>query len=431
MSKCPQQSAQSTRSVARKLGDVLGSNGSWPWPLADMPGTRDFFSTRVPPGAAQTLIYADQCLRGVSEVVFVSNPISGLIIVAALLTFDVRVSLHGLLGVLASTGAAKMLRSRGCKGYDGVDVGLDGFNGFLVGLGIATFTDDREQSHPSLAVAVVAFGLLCCVVQKAVASRASPLPCLTLPFNICAMWFLGGAHSYRRFDSALEPGLVEVSTGQVDYCIRELESGSCDSAMDYVAGFLVSSVHGVSQIYLAQSALSGLLILAGIGLCSPVCMALVWLGSAVGSATALLLGGSPFVIYKGLWGFNPALTCCAIGGGIFGVRGPLQLAAAVFGAAVTVFLQFSMAGLLAPGGLVTFTCPFCFVTLLFLAADLVPPRRATNDAEQSSCSDLSTEFACASQPGGSRSSSGEFEVCSVRGGEDPSTLEAGVQQAHV
>lgn len=358
--------------------------GLWPWPFADMEGTQEWFEICTPPQVAGVLIYLDQCLRGVSEVVFMNNPLSGLVIMIALIIFDTRVGLHGLLGVLVSTGTAKVLRTNGYKGYDGVDIGLFGFNGVLLGLGIATFTDDKLESNVAQAIIVLVFCVLNCIVQSAVASWLTPMPCFTLPFNICVMWFLGGAHSYKRFSSALEPGIMDVMTSQMasqDYCIRELSSDSCDSAWDYVAGFLVATLQGVCQIYLAQSVLSGALILAAMSLCSPVCALLTALGSAAGCATALLVGGSPIGVHAGLWGFNPALTCCAIGGGIFGIRGPLQWCAGVFGAVVTVFFQFSMAGLLAPGGLVTFTAPFCFVTLFILAADLVPPFPCGLDAD--------------------------------------------------
>lgn len=108
-------------------------------------------------------------------------------------------------------------------------------------------------------------------------------------------------------------------------------------------------------------------------------MALTAIGSAVGCATALLVGGDVTSIYQGLWGFNPALTCCAIGGGIFGARGLSQLWWAVFGAVVTVFLQHALAGLLAPGGVVTFTAPFCIASLFLLGAGLVPPAAAPDD----------------------------------------------------
>jgi len=283
----------------------------------------------------------------------------------------------------SSTGTAKVLRAKCYKGYDGVDSGLFGFNGFLVGLGVATFiADDKLESNVEQAIMVTIFSILCCIVQTAVAGWLTPMPYLTLPFNICVMRLLGVAHSYTRFSSALVPGLMDATGGQMtpqDYCIRELSGDSCDTALDYVTGFLVATLHGVGQIYLAQSTLSGAMILVAMSLCSPACALLTALGSATGCATALLVGGNPVGVHAGLWGFNPALTCCAIGGGVFGSRGPLQWCAGVCGAVVTVFLQHSMAELLAQGGFVPFTAPFCLGSLFLLAADFVPPHPSDVD----------------------------------------------------
>lgn len=62
----------------------------------------------------------DSILRGVAQVTFVNNPLSGLIIVAGLFLQNPWWALNGLLGTLISTGSAILLgqnRSGGISLY--------------------------------------------------------------------------------------------------------------------------------------------------------------------------------------------------------------------------------------------------------------------------------------------------------------------------
>jgi len=92
------------------------------------------------------------------------------------------------------------------------------------------------------------------------------------------------------------------------------------------------------------------------------------LGSVVGLSTGLLLGVDGNTLYKGLYGFNPALTLTAVGGGIFAPPSLAALGWGVFGAVVTVFLQGTLAAMLSPVGLPAFTLPFCIVAVFHVGA---------------------------------------------------------------
>ena len=61
----------------------------------------------------------------------------------------------------------------------------------------------------------------------------------------------------------------------------------------------------------------GIIILIGISLCSPISAFFTGLGSAVGMLVAFLLGAPTSEIAAGLYGYDAALSCCAVGGVFF------------------------------------------------------------------------------------------------------------------
>ena len=81
--------------------------------------------------------FIEYCLRGVGQVVFMNSPITGLLILVAAWTYDPWFGFAGTIGVIASTLAGIAL------GFDrgAIHAGLYGFNGVLVGLGLALFLD--------------------------------------------------------------------------------------------------------------------------------------------------------------------------------------------------------------------------------------------------------------------------------------------------
>ena len=83
--------------------------------------------------------FIEYCLRGVGQVVFMNSPITGLLILAAAWIYDPWFGFAGTIAVIASTLAAHRagLRSRRHPR------GLYGFNGVLVGLGLALFLDPQ------------------------------------------------------------------------------------------------------------------------------------------------------------------------------------------------------------------------------------------------------------------------------------------------
>lgn len=119
---------------------------------------------------------------------------------------------------------------------------------------------------------------------------------------------------------------------------------------------------GVGQIFLQPRALTGLLIVAGIAVYSPLMAFQVVLGTTVSTVAARLLD---LRVRDGLQGYNGALVGAAAWAAM-GVFWPATLATVV-GAAACPAVHRALERALAPVGLPALTAPFCIVSGLLTA----------------------------------------------------------------
>ena len=98
------------------------------------------------------LQFLDACLKGIAQVVFMKNPITGLFILLGFLAQDPWVAGCALIGLMASTLTAIVLDLDEKQWR----AGLFGFNGVLVGLACGTF----QEASGSYAISVMAVSIL-------------------------------------------------------------------------------------------------------------------------------------------------------------------------------------------------------------------------------------------------------------------------------
>jgi len=240
----------------------------------------------------------------------------------------------------------------------------------------------RVFAHVALVAAIcTVFGMMSSVVAIALGKcfGAHGLPGLTLPFNICTLWLLGGSLAYTNWTMSdlLHPHLIK--QGELRTCFREMADGPCDE--NQLWSFVIASLRGVCEIYLANNTISAILMLVAFAICSPLASVLLLAGSAIGTAVGWFVGLDGSFLYIGLFGFNPALTAAGIGAGIFGERTVGTVIWGLGGAVVTALLHGTLANFMAPAGMPAFTLAFCFATLLLLAADVVPKPEQDKDLE--------------------------------------------------
>uniref|UniRef100_A0A803VS12 Urea transporter n=1 Tax=Ficedula albicollis TaxID=59894 RepID=A0A803VS12_FICAL len=138
----------------------------------------------------------DWVLRGISQVMFVNNPLSGLVILTGLLLQNPWWTLTGCVGTLVSTLTALILG----QDRSAIAAGLHGYNGVLVGLLMAVFSADGDYNW-WLLLPVTLVSMTCPIFASALSTVFSKwdLPVLTLPFNLALTLYLAASGPHNLF----------------------------------------------------------------------------------------------------------------------------------------------------------------------------------------------------------------------------------------
>lgn len=192
----------------------------------------DVFRQPIPGSRDKPAIRAlDWVLRGVGQVVFQSNWLTGIFILVAIGVNSIPYLVAAILGTLVSTGAALLFKvDRGL-----IDGGLLGFNGCLAGIGI-NFYLSKDFIHGEwpdlqlygLIVLTAAFStILLSALSSLLGSRS--VPTLTAPFVFATWLMLFSVHAFTGFDSAgtlLAPSVPRQLTETAPYTLWTLFNGT-------------------------------------------------------------------------------------------------------------------------------------------------------------------------------------------------------------
>jgi urea transporter len=303
--------------------------------------------------SSKILRFIDYNLRGIGQVMFMDNPLSGLLFFVAIGwgSYEAgmpQVAIGGLVAVVAATLAAQWLR------VDAADLGagLYGYNAYLVGLSLGTFL----AVSPLWWVYVALGGAVSVVATLGTANvfKTWGVAALTAPFVLTAWLFLLATYAF----SAIEGGGLPMTAEIVPIdpaAVNPLAFG------DFVQGILKS----ITQVFLKASILAALLLLVGLAVNSVAAAVFALAGAIVAVVTAHVLGAESDLITGGLMGFSPVLTAIALGAVFYkpGVKVAIYaLVATVF----TVIVQGAMNVALTPFGIPTLTGPFVLASWIFL-----------------------------------------------------------------
>ena len=329
------------------LSEILAPDGrSSPPRFGSLPalGTMQQLNERL---ASQPLLdFLNYNLRGIGQVIFVNNPISGAIVLAALFLQSPWVGVMAVLGVMASTLTAIALK----LDRDTIRNGIFGYNGILVGAALATFgLPGNGAWNLSWAIAAIGFSALTTVLMKTlgtwVATHLKSLP-LTLPFNIATLLFLGLAMWVPQSLFNLGTAAAPVDSAEVFDGVR----------------LATALPIGFGQVFLADRLICGFLIVLAVAICTPIGAGVGLLGCLFGVLAGLVIGIAPDTLYAGLWGYN-ALLCAMAIGGVFYAPTLRSIAIGLFAAFLSALAGGALGLLFAPLGLPVLTLPFCVVTI--------------------------------------------------------------------
>jgi urea transporter len=288
-------------------------------------------------------------LRGVGQVFFCCNAVTGAIFLLALFIGGVTAGAAAAVGVISSTAAAYLL------GFseDDIDAGLYGFNGTLVGPCLFLFL----EHSPQLWLYVVLASILSSVVLAALMRILQPynVPASTSPFVLTCWMFLLAVYAFDSFSRGPvlpPPGIPSAVTG-----VGMLPADIWFTAL----------TKGVAEVMFADSVIVGILFLTGIAIVSLRGALMAVGGTIVGVVVPLLLGANQGMIEMGLYSFNPVLTMMAVGW-VFLKPSARSAMLAVLAGILTVVCQAGLANFLTPIGLPTLTFPFVLVMWMFLFA---------------------------------------------------------------
>ena len=302
---------------------------------------------------SKLLRFVDLNLRGVGQVMFQDNPLSGLLFLAAIAWGSVtagalEVLLGCVLGLLSATLMAMWLRADARS----LASGLYGYNAVLVGLALPTFL----APSPLLWCYVLLGGAVSvvCMLGTVNVTRAWNVSALTFPFVLTSWLLLLASYGFAGLPGGALPFANQIEP--IDPAATNLLDP---------AAFLSGVLHSVSQVFLKGDGVSALLFLAGLAVGSLPAAAFGLGGALLAVVSAHALGAESELISAGLMGFSPVLTAIALGA-VFYAPSPRVIAYAALGTVFTVIVQGALNVLLTPFGIPTLTAPFVLATWLFL-----------------------------------------------------------------
>uniref|UniRef100_A0A3Q3JG72 Urea transporter n=1 Tax=Monopterus albus TaxID=43700 RepID=A0A3Q3JG72_MONAL len=291
----------------------------------------------------------DWVLRGAAQVMFVNNPLSGLIIFAGLILQNYWWALNGFMGTLFATISALILQ----QNRDAIAAGLYGYNGILVGLLMAVFSTAGEW-YWWLLLPNIFMSMMCPIVSSALASINSrwDLPVFTLPFNILVCLHMVATGHYNNYFPQV---LFKPRSEMPNITWAEID----------VAKLFKSIPVGIGQVYGCDNPWTGGIFIISLFISSPITCAHAIIGSTVGMVSGLALAAPFGDIYFGLWGYNCVLACIAIGGMFYVLTWQAHLLA-ITCAFFCAYLSSAISNIMSTFSLPACTWPFCLSALTFL-----------------------------------------------------------------
>lgn len=227
------------------------------------------------------LKFLDRVFRGLSQVMFQNNSLTGFLILIGLAIASPWIAVGAFMGTVISTWAAIYLR------YEKTDIirGIYGYNGCLVGAAFFALFIPSPFMFVGFVLATSFSSVL--MFYMAPEYKSMGLPLMTFPFVIIS-WMAVITLPMKTTVTSIYLGLHDISFAKI-------------------------ILKNISEVYLVESAIAGLVILFGLLLNSfwPVIFALF--GSVVAGGLSLVLELDMDGVSAGLYGFSAVLTSIALG----------------------------------------------------------------------------------------------------------------------
>ncbi|GHP00956.1 urea transporter [Reticulibacter mediterranei] len=304
--------------------------------------------------------FLDTLLRGCGQVMFQNNPLTGLLFLIGIFINSALLGVAGLIGLVVSTVTALLLGADRSL----IRAGLFGYNGILVGIGLAFFV----HWNAFLVVYIILAAFLSAVVMMGLLNLMGgrDIPALTAPFVISAWLFLFGVYLFHHLppSAAIAPTLLNPNA-VVQTDLRPLPTGLAGAGIT-ILNLVEAFFRGIGEVFFQDNLATGVIFLIAILVNSRISALFAALGSLVGLLTALFLfGGNGYWVYHGLYGFNAVLCGIALGG-LFYVFTWESTLYALLCMIVSTVVMASISVALSPLGMPALTAPFVLTAWLFI-----------------------------------------------------------------
>ncbi|WP_181310937.1 urea transporter [Nocardioides campestrisoli] len=254
--------------------------------------------------------------RGPAQIFFQRSPWTGLLIMAAFLVADWQMAVLAAIGTVVSTLSGCVLRFSA----DNVALGMQGFNGCLLGAAMFAALGTQGWAYLLTAVGSVVAALLTAFFAWLLASdglKAYNLPYTTAPFCTAASIMYAASTSVH-----------------LDSTAKHVTDGTGEA-------FWRSILSNVSEVVLVNSAWGGALILIGLFISSWKVGLAALMGSVIGTLCAFAMGETNATLDAGLAGYAGVLTAIALAV-TFHHSSTASWLYAAFGAVVTAVVTLLM-----------------------------------------------------------------------------------------
>ncbi|MDR3671429.1 MAG: urea transporter [Holophaga sp.] len=301
------------------------------------------------------LEYIDVTLRGSGQVIFMDNPLTGLLNFIAIFWGAIAAGMPQV-GIGAVVGTFLATATAYAVGVDrnNLKMGLYGFNGVLVGAGLPTFLAANATMWVFLVIGSIASTILMLAMANVLAKWNCPAG--TFPFCVTTWFIMLAAYAFPHL---VITGLPHAALAHV---------ASTVPAVFGPFEFIRASLTSVSQVWFINNPTAAIIFLFALVIESRWCAALAFLGGAVAVACAILFGADSGAIANGLWGFSAVLTAPAIGC-IFMKPTPKGMLYCLLAVVFTVIIQAALNVACGAHGIPTFTTPFNWAMYIFVLAN--------------------------------------------------------------
>lgn len=304
-------------------------------------------------GKGTIFSFLEESLKGISQIIFIENTITGLLILLAIFVSSLPLGIIALVSAMIGTLVAKV----GGTDKTLVSQGLMGYNSVLTGLALQLFLTGPHAWIVAVVGAAVA-AIFTATLMHFIGHIGIPI--LTLPF-ILLTWFILLA-SYKFDSIILGDSLVPQSLANWELHV----AGKID--------LLDVTFNGIGQIFFLTETIPGILLFIAVFWASRKMGIYAIIGNAVAFLTALTMGGEHTLIILGLYGYNAILTILAVSAVFNTKENRYAPITGLIAACITVPLTASVSIWLLPYGLPALTMPFVLSTWLILGARKIMPK---------------------------------------------------------